>query len=855
MHFIPVLKKGIVSIALVFLLVGPLSPVPTQAARMSGAISISPSAAVNNAATPVVIQGSDFTPSTTAHLGSSILSVSYVSESQLNATVPWGLSPGVYDLSISDPDRPNPTVLSNAFTVTLGLGKWVNNGPFGGQVLDLVLQPGNPSRLYACVLNAGLFVSTDGAASWTMLINASFPMRLLISPADPLALYLNTNRSILRSLDGGISWTEIRPDANTPGGTLAAFPHPSEPGTVYIAASPNMNNYTEGGNGELWKSTDHGDTFSPLANAGLTDKRITELVFDPQDASHQTLLAGTILGNIFQSSDGGANWTLTADLHRDTDQKPARIDRLVFNPSGAKEPWAVKRNPFMDTDWPVFYRSLPDRSTWSGQMVVDNPTGGPHPWFWMRPWSLTFSTTTLWAAYDTGYTSPNAASLSWSRLNPNGLPNESWRDFEFTSFVIDPTNRNTIYAGTREHGVYKSTDGGQTWSPANLGLAGVNPYALAVSPDNLDEVYAVSQTDGVAKSSDGGQHWTLLNFQRGGFPWQQTSLVVDPHDPRVVYLGMWCPHSRPQPATASDACVRISRDRGQTWTDVILPQPPPANFQSGEVFAIAVDPQHAGRVVAGATFYPVNWSQNVEHPYGAFYYSENYGETWTWSGVDATLLKGSYRIGFDSGDASLVYAATDGSGLWKSSDGGMTWNRVSWTGCADTGEANTLVSVHALAAHPTNSGELYAVCQVTVNQQPRSHGLYRSTNAGQSWTAVQDPPGGVESLLFLPSPRGLTLYAGGWSGAARSLDGGQSWMSIDGLPMGAVYAMAGGADTDRSVMYLSTEAGMGTASTQSIASAGFGLQAVQRVMAGGTYGLAQRLMKPMAYLPMVRRAP
>ena len=303
------------------------------------------------------------------------------------------------------------------------------------------------------------------------------------------------------------------------------------------------------------------------------------MAFDPADATHQTILAGTISGKIFQSLDAGANWTQKADLKLGTDQNPARIDRLVFNPTGAQEPWVVKRNPFMPTDWPVYYRGSADHSTWTGQMVVNNPTG-PHPWWYLRPWSLTITADKIWAPYDLGYTSPNDPTLLWSTLNSTGLPNENWRDFEFTSFVIDPQNPNTIYAGTRQHGVYKSTDAGLSWAAANQGLAGINPYALAVSPDNLDELYSISQTNGVAKSSDGGRHWTPLNFMRGGYPWTQTSLVVDPHDPRVVYVGMWCPHSRPQPSEASDACVRISRDRGQTWADVILSdQPLPADFQ------------------------------------------------------------------------------------------------------------------------------------------------------------------------------------------------------------------------------------------------------------------------------------
>ena len=278
--------------------------------------------------------------------------------------MPWGLRPGNWSLYLFDRTKGGGNVLWNALTVTEGLGKWTNIGPFGGQVNDLVFQPGTPNRLYAAVHNAGLFLSTDGGANWNTLINDSFPMRIQVSPADPQALYLNTNNGIRRSLDGGVSWISINPDQTTPGGTLAAFPHPSEPGTVFIAASPNMNNYNAGGLGQLWKSTDHGDTFQPLANAGLTDKRITELTFDPSDATHQTMLAGTIAGKVFVTSDGGATWLQKADLAAAGDRSRAH-HRLVYNPAGG-EPWAVKRNPFLPTDWPVYYRSSSDLSTGPG---------------------------------------------------------------------------------------------------------------------------------------------------------------------------------------------------------------------------------------------------------------------------------------------------------------------------------------------------------------------------------------------------------------------------------------------------------------------------------------------------------
>jgi photosystem II stability/assembly factor-like uncharacterized protein len=852
------LRKSACAFILFFLI---FSVTPSSLARASRftapagdaiAVSIDPVTAANQANMPVIIEGSGFLPTTTAAIGSTALEITTVTPTQIDAMVPWGMAPGVYDLNLTTPGEP-PFVLSSAFTVTSGLGKWINTGPFGGQVNDLVFQTGNPSRLYACVHEAGLFVSLDEGATWKILINDPFPMRLKISPADPNVLYVNTNRDILRSRDGGASWDTIRTNQSTPGGTLAAYPYPGDASTVFIAALPMLNNYGAGGDGELWISTDYGDTLLPLPNTGLTDKRVTDLAFDPQDTTHQTLLAGTLSGKIFQSVDGGSNWTQKADLHQSGDQYPARVERLLFNPFGAHEPWALKGNPFLPNDWPLLYRaSEPERTTWTGVMVSDPDGRGPSPW----PWSITFTESTIWNAYEMGYTSPNSGTLSWSALGQVGIPSENWRPFQFSVFAIDPAHPNNVYGGTRAHGVYKSLDGGQTWNSANQGLAGITPYALAVSPDNLDEIYSISQSDGVAKSMDGGRHWTLLNFTRFGMPWRQTSLVVDMHDPRVVYIGAQCATNQPSPAPYGDACVRISRDRGQTWLEnVFLPSPPiPAGYQSGEVFAIAVDPHNPGRVLAGATYYPNDWDHNVSHPFGAFYGSDDYGKTWTRSNLDPTTIKGSYSIAFDTVTPDLVYANTDGTGLWKSVDGGVTWGPVSWPGCAaaDTGMPGTTVTVESVAARPKAANEVFAFCSVYLNQQPYSGGLYRSTNAGLTWNLLPSTPQwGAGALLFLPSPGGQVLYYGGGGGLARSPDGGSTWSGVDGFPAGTIYAMAGWADANRSVAYVSTEAGLGTAASQ----AGIAAQAKSQVMPGGTYGLTLRLMSTRLYLPMLNRAP
>ncbi|MBO9362486.1 MAG: hypothetical protein J7452_09815, partial [Thermoflexus sp.] len=80
-----------------------------------------------------------------------------------------------------------------------------------------------------------------------------------------------------------------------------------------------------------------------------------------------------------------------------------------------------------------------------------------------------------------------------------------------SALAIDPRNSNTLYAGTLGGGVFKSTDGGGSWSAFNDGLTHLFVYALAIDPANPDTLYAGTWGGGVFKSTDGGGSWSAFN--------------------------------------------------------------------------------------------------------------------------------------------------------------------------------------------------------------------------------------------------------------------------------------------------------------------------------------------------------
>ena len=108
-------------------------------------------------------------------------------------------------------------------------------------------------------------------------------------------------------------------------------------------------------------------------------------------------------------------------------------------------------------------------------------------------------------------------------------------DNQVNALAVDPKRPDIIYAGTQDHGVQKSTDGGDSWSPANNGLTSLIVKALVVSPVNPDVIYAGTWEGGVFRSTDAGENWTAINTGLTGM--YVLSLAADPVDMDVLYAG------------------------------------------------------------------------------------------------------------------------------------------------------------------------------------------------------------------------------------------------------------------------------------------------------------------------------
>lgn len=154
------------------------------------------------------------------------------------------------------------------------------------------------------------------------------------------------------------------------------------------------------------------------------------------------------------------------------------------------------------------------------------------------------------------------------------------------AIVLDPRDPATVYAATNWSGVFKSTDGGQSWTAINSGLANSMVYALAISPSDNAVIYAGTR-DGVFKTVDGGRHWTDASYglPKGLGGTLIEMLAIDPTNPKIVYAGTFDK-------------VYKTINGAASWIAIVSY---PVVKQISRFKALAVDPSHPATVYVAAS--------------------------------------------------------------------------------------------------------------------------------------------------------------------------------------------------------------------------------------------------------------
>ncbi|MFL6335954.1 MAG: WD40/YVTN/BNR-like repeat-containing protein [Pyrinomonadaceae bacterium] len=342
-----------------------------------------------------------------------------------------------------------------------------------------------------------------------------------------------------------------------------------------------------------------------------------------------------------------------------------------------------------------------------------------------------------------------------------------------------PGRPNLFYIGVNNGGVWKTDDAGRTWAPVFDEQPTGSIGALAVAPSRPDTVYVgsgeglqrpdLSTGDGLYKSDDGGRTWTHLGLRDGQ---QIGSIIVDPRDPERLYVAVL---GHPYGPNAERGVFR-STDGGQTFEKVLYKD------ENTGAIALALDPSNARNV------YAVLWAARQgpwengawQGPGSGLFKSTDGGTTWRQLSKGLpTFEQGLGRIGIAiaPSDARRMYANVDSpqlGGVYRSDDAGESWQRTNdetrvWGRGSDFAE---------LKVDPRDPDVVYAA----------NTSSYKSADGGKTFHAWKGAPGGDDyhTIWINPENPQIVLLATD-QGATITVNGGRTWSSWYNQPTAQFY--------------------------------------------------------------------
>lgn len=382
------------------------------------------------------------------------------------------------------------------------------------------------------------------------------------------------------------------------------------------------------------------------------------------------------------------------------------------------------------------------------------------------------------------------------------------------TFVVDPSNPETMYVNVEYKGLFKSTDGGKTWARKTKGLvvdhrnATTNEpcyteYPVAViDPTNPKRILLATsgggggtindpnmRGGGVYESTDGGEHWKqMINGEMNGYVTH--ALVLDPNDPKTVYYG-----SAASPASYREAdpnkiwvtkgIIYKTVDNGKKWEEL------PTGFEKYmRLSFIAVDPADSKRITASTVLMsPGNGGPNVlgDNPLGVIQSTDGGA---SWNRVD-NLPKGyenalATAASTTNGNNFFQIAAVNGGEKSKSffsTDGAKTWTESS-------------KNMDVVKYDPFDpSGNRLVGHRWQCTDGPCDMALFESNDAGATWstfgtlpaeiTNIMDHKSRIQNIVFHPSDPNTIFMTGANGYVWKSTDRAATWtklLSVDMLP-------------------------------------------------------------------------
>ena len=382
-----------------------------------------------------------------------------------------------------------------------------------------------------------------------------------------------------------------------------------------------------------------------------------------------------------------------------------------------------------------------------------------------------------------GFISP-ASKVFAQQFDPNLFTSLHWRNVgpfrggRTRAIAGVPSQPNVFYIGVVNGGVWKTNDAGRVWTPVfdEQPTGSIGAIAVALSDPNIIYVGSgeglhrpdLSVGDGIYKSSDAGKTWTHLGLRDGQ---QIPQIAVDPRDANRLLVAVAGHPYGPNPERG----IFLSTDGGQNFQKVLYKD---ENIGGGDVL---FDPSNSS--IAYASLWEARegpWENGSWNgPGGGIFKSNDGGQSWQQlsNGLPAAMVQAHLVIAPSEPQRLYAQVATkDAVKLYRSDDGGGSWRVAS-----EDPRATFRIGggdLPMLAVDPKNPDIIYVTSTVT----------WKSTDAGTTWTGFRGAPGGddYQNIWINPNDPKIIALASD-QGAIVSLNGGESWSSWYNQPTAQLY--------------------------------------------------------------------
>jgi photosystem II stability/assembly factor-like uncharacterized protein len=339
----------------------------------------------------------------------------------------------------------------------------------------------------------------------------------------------------------------------------------------------------------------------------------------------------------------------------------------------------------------------------------------------------------------------------------------------------------TFYMGATGGGVWKTESCGNLWTPVSDGqIATGSIGAIDVSESNPDVVYVGTGSAairsnviigrGMYKSFDAGKTWRFIGLRDAG---QIGSVIVHPSNPDIVWIAALGSPFGPN----AERGIFKTIDGGKTWKKTLF-----VNEETGGR-VLGINYSNPNELYAGMyRGFRKGWDIISGGPAteGGIYKSSDGGETWTKlsSGLPQKLI-GKIDLDVSRSNPRVVYAMVEApgaeGGLYRSDDAGATWQNVN----SRTRLRARPFYFNYVDVNPTNENEVW------VNEL----GLHKSTDGGKNFQTVNTPHGDNHGIWFNPDNPSIAIQCND-GGANVTMDGGRTWSSILNQPTAELYMVS-----------------------------------------------------------------